>query len=85
MTASTDCVPENFRIDRITVPLSLYYSNTDSISTLADVNRLIPMLNGTRELQLHEIIDFNHIDFAISTRAHDLIYSNILCFFEKYY
>lgn len=84
MNASTGLVPENFYVERITVPISLHYSRSDLITTSADINKLIPMLSGTSDLYVQEIDDFNHLDFALSERAAELVYSKILCFFDKY-
>lgn len=64
--------------------MSLHYSKTDPITTAADINRLISMLNGVIDLYKQEIDDFSHIDFAISETAFEIVYSKILCFFEKY-
>lgn len=78
-----DTVPENFRVDQITVPMYLHYSKNDPIADIKDVKRLIPMLNGTEALHLQRIDDFNHLDFILSVNAYKTIYPKILKFFAK--
>lgn len=84
MKASTDRVPENFQLDRITVPTSLHYSNTDPTTSKTDINRLVSALNGTKDLYVQKVNDYNHFDFAVSRNAAEIVYSKILCFFEKH-
>lgn len=80
---ATGLVPENFCLERITVPISLHYSTTDLITSTPDIDRLIPMLIGTSDLYVQQIDDFNHVDFAISERAAEIVYSKILWFFGR--
>lgn len=83
LTASNS-VPKNFTLNQITVPISMHYSKNDRLADITDVNRLIPMLNGTKDLYLQQIDDFNHADFIISVNAIKILYPKILCFFEKH-
>lgn len=79
-----DSDPVNFRVDRITVPTYLHYSKNDRFADITDVNRLIPMLNGTKALKLQKVKGFNHVDFVLSVNAHKIIYPKIINFFAKY-
>lgn len=62
----------------------LHYSTNDLISVVADVERLIPMLNGTTALYHRKILNYNHVDFLEGVQAHKDIYTDILNFFAKY-
>lgn len=78
---SSNSVPVNFRVDRITVPISLRYSKNDAVANLKDVYRLIPMLTETKCLYKQMINDFNHLDFIHGVNAANIVYSQILAFF----
>lgn len=81
---STNYVPKNFRVDQISVPLSLHVGKQDVIATPIDVNKLIPMLKNAKDLYHQEIEDFNHSDFIYAYSANKLVYSKVLAFFEKH-
>lgn len=84
MLTDFDSVPENFPVNEITVPILLQYATNDQLADIADVERLIPMLSGTKDLYLQQIDDFNHIDFVMSVNAFEIVYSKILWFFAKH-
>lgn len=81
---SSNSVPVNFRVDRITVPISLHYSKNDAVANLKDVYRLIPMLTETKCLYKQMINDFNHLDFIHGVNAANIVYSQILAFFSQH-
>lgn len=86
MMDNFDQAPKNVPLEQITVPTSLHYTTNDEIADLVDVNRLIPMLNGTKDLYLHQIDNFNHADFIISvhcSRLRSILSTNSLVFFRN--
>lgn len=66
------------------MPVSLHYGTNDALADITDVNRLIPMLNGTKDLYLQEIDGFNHVDFISAANIFEIVYSKILYFFAKH-
>ena len=72
-------VPNDFDFSRITVPLSIHYSPTDTFTHPKDVNRLISKLNHT--LAMVQVIDsphFCHADFIWGIQAAPIIYEKII-------
>lgn len=79
-------VPADFPLEQITAPMSLHYSPVDTFTNPKDVKRLISKLNGTKDLNV-QVVDkkpFNHLDFVWGVHASDLVYAEILKFFEKH-
>lgn len=78
-------VPPDFRLHQITTPLSLHYSPIDPYTNPIDVRKLISKLSGSKRLQTYVIdqIKFHHVDFVWGIQAANLVYSNILKFFDE--
>lgn len=85
MKNSSEPVPEDFPLDKITAPLSIHYSPFDSFTDPKDMNRLISKLINVSDLHVQVINDtlFNHADFIWGINAADLVYSDVIKFFAK--
>lgn len=85
MKNSSEPVPEDFPLDKITAPLSIHYSPVDSFTDPKDMNRLISKLINVSDLHVQVINDtlFNHADFIWGINAADLVYSDVIKFFAK--
>lgn len=77
-------IPPNFDLSRITTPLTLHYSPTDSFTNPKDVKRLISELRSLVYVQELTGKHFAHMDFLWGIHAADNIYSKVLRFFEMY-
>lgn len=75
-------VPPDFPLHQITAPISVHYSSTDANGNAKDVEKLIPKLNGSRDLfvQKYDTTPFNHVDFIWGINAADIFYTKILDF-----
>lgn len=80
-------IPNNFPLHHITAPLSIHYSTVDSFTNPRDMYQLIWLLNSTIDLHIQSIDNgqFNHVDFVWGLHAADIVYKDILQFFEKYH
>lgn len=79
-------IPDDFQLSKITVPISVHYSTTDTLTHPIDVEKLITKLSNA-DVTVHKIsdIDFNHFDFLFGMNsAASLIYSKILTFFDAH-
>lgn len=77
-------IPRNFRLSRITIPISIHYSSSDRLSNATDVDILIPKLKNTVFVQRIDTPKINHIDILWGEYSAALIYSNILNIFQMY-
>lgn len=77
-------IPDDFPLHRITAPMSIHYSTSDTLANARDARKLISKLRN-KELYAQEIhAMFNHIDFVWGMNSAELIYTKILKFFDKY-
>lgn len=86
MQKSSDPVPNDFSLEKITAPISLHYSPVDSFTDPIDINRLISKLTSASDLHV-QVIDgtaFNHADFIWGIKAAEIVYSDIIQFFTKH-
>lgn len=80
-------IPEEYQVDRITVPMSIHYSAVDHFTPELDVQKLINNLINVKDKEVNFIPEsekFEHGDFVIGTKAKRLVYDNLLNFFDKY-
>lgn len=78
-------IPPDFDLSRITVPIGLHMSQSDTLTKVSDGLTLVPKLNRS-EVFVHIIngTKFNHLDFAIGMNSASLVYSKIMKFFEQH-
>lgn len=81
----TNKIPPDFRLSKITVPINIHYSSTDTLTHPIDVEKLLTKLRNA-EVTVQKIIgiNFNHFDFIVSVNSASIIYSEILKFFNTY-
>lgn len=86
MNKSSDSIPDDYPLEKITAPMSIHYSTVDSFTDPIDMNRLISKLTSTSDLHVQIIngTDFGHADFIWGIHAAEMIYSDILQFFAKH-
>lgn len=72
-----------FDLSKITVPISIHYSNYDRLADVTDVQKLLSKLKNVVFVQrISEL--FNHVDFVWGINSASLIYSKILKIFQDY-
>lgn len=74
-------IPSNFELSKITTPLILHYSPLDRFTNQADIDRLIPQLNNSL-IYVQRVDEFNHIDFVMGNDAANIVFPEILQFFN---
>lgn len=87
MKKSSDPVPKDFPLHKITAPISLHYSTVDLFTNPKDMKDLAAKLSyATSDLHIQEINDtvFNDADFILGVHAAELVYTDILKFFAKH-
>ncbi|XP_031629977.1 lipase 3-like [Contarinia nasturtii] len=78
-------VPPDFNLSQIRAPISLHYSPNDILGDPKDVAKLIPKLNNClARVQFVNQTKFNHYDFIWGIQAAELVYSNIMSFFNEH-
>lgn len=68
-------VPPDYAVEKITVPMDLFYSNSDWIATGRDA---VIMGRKLRNANLHYIESFNHLDFLFGNEVKEKIYVKIV-------
>lgn len=81
---TTNQIPSDFLLSRISVPLTIHYSYADAMATAENSQKTISKLKSIVYVQVISGMDFNHFDFMLSVNAAPLIYSKILEHFENY-
>uniref|UniRef100_A0A7E4USS0 Abhydro_lipase domain-containing protein n=1 Tax=Panagrellus redivivus TaxID=6233 RepID=A0A7E4USS0_PANRE len=77
-------VPPAFPIEKIRVPMYLYYSDSDWLATAPDVeDYLLKKLNPNYVKETKRYSDFNHNDFLWGLRAPAEIYAPIMAHIEE--
>lgn len=89
MKKSSDPVPIDFPLHKITAPISLHYSTADIFTNPKDMKDLAAKLSyATSDLHIQEINDaeitFNDADFVLGAHAAEYVYTDILKFFAKH-
>lgn len=75
----------DFDLSQIRVPISVHYSNDDTLSNVKDVEKLITKLDSNvARVHIVNQTQFNHIDFIWGIQAAEFVYSKIISFFEDY-
>ncbi|XP_053603529.1 lipase 1-like [Plodia interpunctella] len=66
--------PPDYDVSKVTVPLSLFVSESDRLSDISDVKILVPKLrNIKRYFEFNRTLDFTHIEFAYGRRVNEYI------------
>lgn len=67
-------------------PLFLSYGGQDALSDVQDVENLLDIikLHDTNKLNVQFLKEFAHLDFIIGVTAKDVVYNQIMAFFDRY-
>lgn len=76
--------PPDYKLDKITCPIALHYSNNDWLAALKDVDELASKLKSS--IGKFRVPDdkFNHLDYQWATDAKSLLYKRMLSLMERY-
>lgn len=80
-------IPDEYKLDNITAPMSIHYSAIDHFTPELDVKKMIANLVNVRDKEVNFIPaaeEFEHADFVMGTKAKRLVYKKLLDFFDKY-
>lgn len=74
--------PPKYILNRVRVPVTIYYGSTDALTTPTDVLRTANELPNVRDKIL--IDGYNHGDFLWAGDAHSLVYQSVKNSLEQY-
>ncbi|XP_031631496.1 gastric triacylglycerol lipase-like [Contarinia nasturtii] len=74
----THPTPGDYPLDDIKIPIQLFYSRNDPHTNPIDIEILQSKLPN--QMEIHEVLQFNHVDFLWSINANTLVYSKIVSF-----
>lgn len=80
---TSEKVPPDFRLSKISVPITVHYSTADKLSTKRDALATISKLKKS-DVYVQGVSELNHADFVMNENAPSLVYSTILKLFRKY-
>ncbi|PZC79737.1 hypothetical protein B5X24_HaOG200605 [Helicoverpa armigera] len=75
--------PTSYNLRRVTLPIALFSSPADWLSTVADLQTLMHLL---QEVSIHHVVkaaNFGHFDFIFSPDAPELVYNFIIKILNK--
>lgn len=75
--------PPLYDLRQVTLPLAFFTSPSDWLSTVSDVQTLLPLL---QHVNVHHVVkadDFDHLDFAWSQDAPELVFDFIISFLDQ--
>ncbi|XP_072762549.1 uncharacterized protein [Anoplolepis gracilipes] len=70
--------PPDYNLTNITIPIALFYSAGDMLTTPVDVKRLYNLLTNVLDLYEVPYPNFNHMDFLWAKDAPKLVYERVL-------
>lgn len=76
--------PPKYDLEKIKVPIIIFYSENDFLTDPADVKKLIDRLSNVRETRKIEYSKFNHIDYLWGRDAKTLLYNAVLKVLKKF-
>lgn len=82
MKTFTSPIPEDYPLNKITIPLQYFYSPTDPHTNPIDVKIFLSKIPDP--VDVHVVPEFDHIDFNWGINAHILVYPKIVSFVLKY-
>ncbi|XP_020278819.1 lipase 3-like isoform X2 [Pseudomyrmex gracilis] len=70
--------PPKYNLERLTVPIAIFYSHNDRFLDYADVETLVSKLPNVVQIEAISYKMFNHVDFLWGRDAKELLYDKIL-------
>lgn len=77
--------PPEYDLSKVTLPISLFWSQNDLLSSEKDVKMLYERLPSTTEMYMVPYPEFNHLDYLWAIDAPSLINEKVLDSLEKVY
>ncbi|XP_037962116.2 lipase 3 [Plutella xylostella] len=77
-------VPPSYRLDRITAPVSLFYSDADWLAHPDDVDELYNKLDNCIDIHKIPHSQFNHIDFLFGKDCNQLVNNRLSELLENF-
>jgi len=74
--------PPKYDLSKVTAPVALYYSDSDTINSVVDVDRAASELPNVVKKKL--ISGFNHVDFTWATDVVPVLYNDVFQLMKKY-
>lgn len=75
----------NYNISQISVPIILYFGETDAIATPEGVHGIYArMLNSVRSVRRIASAKFNHFDFLVAGEVKTLVNDKLIELMEKF-
>ncbi|XP_031783671.1 lipase 3 [Nasonia vitripennis] len=76
--------PPKYCLERVKVPVAVFYSENDFLTHPEDVKRLVENLPNVALKHKIEYSKFNHIDYLWGCDAKTLLYDHVIDFIKKY-
>ncbi|KAH0955978.1 hypothetical protein HN011_008776 [Eciton burchellii] len=76
--------PPKYTLERVKVPVALFYSDNDLVIHHKDVQKLANTLPNVIEVKKVTYEKFNHIDYIWGRDARTLLYNNIVTLLKKF-
>ncbi|XP_050521589.1 lipase 3-like [Daktulosphaira vitifoliae] len=74
--------PLAYDLNKVTMPVALYYASNDWMSTVEDVDVLANLLPNLKEKRLMPYPEFNHLDFLWATGIKMIVYDDLIRFMK---
>ncbi|EFN70010.1 Lipase 3 [Camponotus floridanus] len=76
--------PPKYNLERIKVPVAIFYSDNDFLTHYTDVQKLVNRLPNVVEVKKIPYEKFNHIDYLWGRDARTLLYNRIIITLKKF-
>uniref|UniRef100_A0A1L8DQ21 Lipase n=1 Tax=Nyssomyia neivai TaxID=330878 RepID=A0A1L8DQ21_9DIPT len=76
--------PPDYRLDRITAPIALHFSDNDWLAAVVDVQRLLGHLRNQIGAFRVPLPAFNHLDFQWAIRVRMLLYDRVMSLIDRW-
>ncbi|KAM0731929.1 Lipase 3 [Formica fusca] len=76
--------PPKYNLERIKVPVAIFYSDNDFLTHYSDVQKLVNGLPNVIEVKKVPYEKFNHIDYLWGRDARTLLYNRIVIVLKKF-
>lgn len=77
-------IPPDYPVEKITIPMYIYYSDADWLGTTADITNFVSHLSQPAEMIKVAFDKFSHLDFYFAKDVKKLVYDNILNLIVKH-
>ncbi|XP_012225601.1 lipase 3-like isoform X2 [Linepithema humile] len=76
--------PPKYRLERIKVPIAIFYSENDFLADYADIQKLVTRLPNVIQVKKIAYEKFNHIDYLWGRDARTFLYNSIVAILKKF-